>query len=656
MFTQILSAVQDRLSGHIAKGYVADIVQYHRIQASPGFREAAKYCHGRLQEFGVDAQVLGFPAQEGIHCWAMPMFQEWECSEGVLHLIEPKGAGRKLADYNEVKISLIQRSASFEGEAEVVLLEDGEEWAEYEGLDLRGKVVLSRGDKDRLQHLAVERGGAEGIIFDGMKELPRLRHPMDVPDALQYTSFWWYGGERRCFGFVLSPKEGARLRALIRERQREGKPPVKVRAKVVSRFWDGELNVVSALIPGSTKEEVAVVAHLCHPEPSANDNASGAATVLEVARTLQTLISEGKLARPQRGIRLLLVPEMSGTQAYLANYEERIPHTIAALNLDMVGQNQDLCGSSLHLERTPEAAAGFANDLAEILMERITREIPSHVGLGGYATFRHAVTPFSGGSDHYILSDPSVGIPCPMIIQWPDKFYHTSMDTLDKVDATMLARVGSIAATYVYFLANAGQKEAAWLAEEMLSRFKVRVLSLIREGVTSAMAGRDTPREREILVRRVDFLTERDDQALASLSRLGQIDVGPWQREARAFAEAELARVKELIPYSISELRKDAWEDEAEGIVLRRLHRGPIDLKDYLRQMSEEDRETWWRIYKEKPEATWVYPPLLLYWADGRRNLQQISDLIESETGKRVTETLVRCCHIWEHLGLVEMV
>jgi len=655
MFSEVLKAVQKRLSGRIAKGYVADIIQHHRIQASPGFRRAAQYCQGRFQESGLNGELLAFPAQEGVYSWAMPMFQEWEASEGVLHLVEPEDDGRKLADYNELKISLIQRSASFEGEADVVLLEDGEEWAEYEGLDLRGKVVLSRGDRNRLHYLAVKKGGAVGIIFDGMKELPRLRHAMDIPDALEYTSFWWYGGERKCFGFVLSPKQGERLRALIKERQREGRSPVKVRARVVSRFWDGELNVVSALIPGETEDEVAIVAHLCHPQWSANDNASGAATVLEVARTLQGLISEGKLGKPRRGIRFLLVPEMFGTQAYLANHEERLPHMIAALNLDMVGENQDLCGSSLLLERAPEPAASFANDLAERLLEEISREVPSYAGFGGYATFRHAVAPFSGGSDHYILSDPSVGVPCPMIIQWPDKFYHTSMDTLDKVDPTMLARVGSIAATYAYFLANAGQNEAAWLAEEMLSRFKVRLLTLIRDRVTAAMAGEDSPRDREMLVKRVDFLTERNDQALGSLRRLGEVDVAPWQRQARAFAEAELARVKELIPYSPTEPPTGPWEEAAAEIVPRRLHRGPIDLKDYLHKMNEEDWETWWRIYKEQREATWVYPPLLLYWADGRRNLREISDLIELETGNRVTEMLVKYCRIWEHLGLVEM-
>jgi aminopeptidase YwaD len=655
LFRGVLKTVRERLSGHIAKSYVADIIQYHRIQASPGFRQAAQYCRHRFQEFGLSGELLAFPAREGVVCWAMPMFQEWEATEGVLYLVEPREAARKLADYKELKISLIQRSAPFEGEAEVVLLEDGEEWAEYEGLDLRGKVVLSKGDRYRLHYLAVEKKGAVGIIFDGMKEVPGLRHAMDIPDALQYTSFWWHGGEKKCFGFVLSPKEGERLRTLIKERQRGGKTPLKVRARVVSRFWDGELNVVSALIPGRTEEEVVIVAHLCHPQWSANDNASGAATVLEMARTLQGLISEGRLEKPRRGIRFLLVPEMFGTQAYLANHEERIPHMIAALNLDMVGENQDLCGSSLHLERMSEAAASFANDLAERLLEEITREMPTHAGLGGYASFRHAVTPFSGGSDHYIFFDPSVGIPCPMIIQWPDKFYHTSMDTLDKVDPTMLARVGSIAATYAYFLASAGQKEAAWLAEEVLSRFKTRLLTLIRDGVTAAMAGVDSARDREMLVRLVDFLIGRNDQTLASLQRLGQVDVTPWQRQARAFAEAELARIKGLIPYSPGKRPAGPWEEEAARITPRRLHRGPIDLRDYLNKMSEDEWETWWRIYREYPEATWVYPPLLLYWADGQRNLREISDLIELETGNRMTEMLVTFCRIWDHLGLVEL-
>ena len=71
---------------------------------------------------------------------------------------------------------------------------------------------------------------------------------------------------------------------------------------------------------------------------------------------------------------------------------------------------------------------------------------PSLTGLGEYPLYRQAEVSFSGGSDHVILSDPSIGVPTPMLIQWPDRFYHTSADTPDRTDPGSLARAGSLAA------------------------------------------------------------------------------------------------------------------------------------------------------------------------------------------------------------------
>ena len=653
MIAHTLKLMQEHVSGPLTKGYVADIARYHRLQASPGFHQAAEYCQARLEEFGLEAQVLGFPAREGTMCWGWPMFQEWEATTGILELVAPEEAATKLADYNEERHSLIQRSAPFEGEAEVVLLEDGEEWAEYEGLDLRGKVVLTRGDRDRVHYLAVEKHGAVGLITDVMKELPGLRHPMDLPDARQYVTFWWYGGERKCFGFVLSPKQGARLRSLIKQRQQEGQPPVRVRARVESRFWDGEINVVSALIPGQTEEEVVLLAHLCHPQGAANDNASGAATVLETARVLQTLISSGKIAQPRRGIRFLLVPEMFGFAAYLANNERLIPNMVAALNLDMVGEDQTLCGSTMTIEQAPAPLANYADDLVVRLLEVASSAATNYAGLVAQAPAKQAVTPFSGGSDHCLLIDPSVGVPCPMLNQWPDKFYHTSADTLEKVDPAMPGRVGSVAATYAYFLGNAGPEEAAWLAEEVLSRFKTRLLETLRDAATPA---HESPqRGSQTVAKRVEFLLQRGERALASVRRLAEIDVSPWQDEARHFAAAELARVEKLLPEPKLQPPDDPWEREAATIVPRRLFPGPIDLRSFLNRMSDEEHETWWGVYKPSPEVSYAYPAMLLYWADGQRRVLEISDLIELETGQRVTELLVTCCRLWERLGLVEL-
>ena len=67
---------------------------------------------------------------------------------------------------------------------------------------------------------------------------------------------------------------------------------------------------------------------------------------METARTLSNLIATGRLQRPKRSIRFLWVPEMTGSYAFLATHEEELKNTVAAINLDMVGENQDLCGST----------------------------------------------------------------------------------------------------------------------------------------------------------------------------------------------------------------------------------------------------------------------------------------------------------------------
>ena len=140
------------------------------------------------------------------------MFKEWSCSDAELMLVEPVGDTRYLARFSENKMSIIQRSFSTPRsgiEAEVIILQKGEEESEYSGLDLNGKVVLTNGDVARVRELAVEKHCAIGILYDGMwVREPSLREG-ELDDALKYTSFWWYGAEKPCWGFVLSPEQGS---------------------------------------------------------------------------------------------------------------------------------------------------------------------------------------------------------------------------------------------------------------------------------------------------------------------------------------------------------------------------------------------------------------------------------------------------------------
>lgn len=672
MFQDIITTIREEFSGEAAKKYVSAISQFHRIQASPGYRRAAHYCLTELRDAGLDAEILIFPANEEAQFWSARSFQEWEARRATLHLISPEKEQRKLADFRDCPISLIQRSVTFEGEAEIVVLEDGEEESEYEGLDLRGKIVLTQGDVNLVRELAVEKHGAVGIIFDGMRKALPVRERIDLPDALQYTSFWWRGDEKKCFGFVLSPREGDRLRALIKKQSQDGEESVRVRAWVDAHLYDGDIEVVTALIPGQGDEEIIVVAHLCHPQPSANDNASGSATALEMARALQWLINTDRLAPPRRSIRFLWVPEMTGTFAYLATHETEIPNMVAGVNLDMVGQNQDLCGSSFLIECPPEATSSFAPDLLERLREELFEDAPAHTGMGGYPLFRHAISPFSGGSDHYILSDPSVGVPTPTLIQWPDKFYHTSEDTLDKVDAAMLTRAGSLAATYAYFLAVAGPQEAVWLGHEMVTRHKARLGRILQRTTTEIFNLQDGERLAHLaadLERRVAYFVEREREALNSLRRLwpaGDELIADLQHEVNIAATHELDRVHTVLERQISALglealppvpwpEYDEWTAQARNMIPRRRYLGPASWMDHQQLLSPEEREHWRKLVKARESGGRTLPVLAQYWADGERTVLEIAALVEMETGQRDVELLVEHFRLLAKMGLVEL-
>jgi len=687
MFQKTLKLMQETFSGEAAKGYVADLSRYHRVQASPGYRAAAEHVLKQLRGWGLEVELLSFPANYETTCWSLAMFQEWDVEEATLYLVAPEKERRKLADYHDSRLSIIQRSDSFDGEAELVVLEDGENQEDYEGLDVTGKVVLTRGDLERVRELAVEERGAVGILFDGMRPAPPVRLPGDLPDALQYTSFWWTGHEKRCFGFVISPREGERLRRLYREGQKRRSPseenpqeaptPLRVRARVRARLYDGAAEVVAALIPGQTDQEVVIVSHLCHPQPSANDNASGAAAVMEVARTLSRLIAEGQLERPRRAIRFLWVPEMTGTYAYLAAHEGKIPQMIAGVNLDMVGQNQELCGSVSLIDRPPESAPSFVTDLMEAIREAQTAEMPTFGGVGGYATFRHATAPFSGGSDHYILSDPTVGVPTPMIIEWPDRFYHTSADTPEKTDPRTLARNGVLAATYAWFIADAGPAEATWLGREMTTRAKARVLREVQTAVTRMME-RDWNAEPEgavglaralqALRKRLDYVIERESLALASLRRLSpEVDPSGWQAEVAELARAELARAEAIFHeharrLGLGELPEpsppepDPAEQEAATIVPRRRYRGPLNTRSHLHRLTPEEREQLRQLTRRGGEVGWsIVPTLAVYWADGKRTLLEIADRVEQEAGQRDVAMLKEYFQLLSKMELVEL-
>jgi hypothetical protein len=124
-----------------------------------------------------------------------------------------------------------------------------------------------------------------------------------------------------------------------------------------------------------------------------------------------------------------------------------------------------------------------------------------------------------------------------MLIQWPDRYYHTDLDTPDRCDPASLALAVRSAATYAGFIAGAGAAECHWLLG-LVSRAARRRMLAALDGPTPWS--------------RAEGERERGLRALASLGRLalGTPAHDPIVAELRA-----------QLPLAVEEL-EGFWESE----------------------------------------------------------------------------------------------
>jgi hypothetical protein len=225
-----------------------------------------------------------------------------------------------------------------------------------------------------------------------------------------------------------------------------------------------------------------LIAHLFEriSTPGANDNCSGVATILEIARTLNTLINRGELPRPKRTIRFLWGPEISGSSAYMYKYPELEDKLLAIMNYDMTGEDLDKTDSYLRMKMTPDSRPSYLNDLLANLLTFVDQtNITTQLGNNGI--FNYRLVPFISNSDHATFI--SAGIPAMQFNHWPDNFYHSSEDRIIYSDPTELKRVGFMGATSFYYIANAGSQEAEDLAWECAANGEKWIAEVTRQSI-----------------------------------------------------------------------------------------------------------------------------------------------------------------------------
>lgn len=448
---ELIRALTGEVSGELAYHYTVLLSHYDRIQASRGWHDAARMIERELDRLGYeDAEIEGWPSNGSRYYYTYQTPIGWDASQAELWMVTPQK--ERLCSFEEIPLTLVKHSNSADVTAELVDVGTGLGEGSYRGRDVKGKIVLATAYTGDVMREAVLQRGALGVI---------TWYPPEVrpgyPNMIRYTALWpkWEERQQMGFGFNVSKLQGWRLKRLL-----DAGEKVALHAKVEAEYYDSRIEVISASLPGTEEpeKEVLIVGHLCHPRPSANDNASGSGGMLEMARALKKMVDQGLVPPPRRTIRFLWVPEFYGTVPYIRAHLERTRNTLSVINCDMIGEDLHLTGGMFTITCTPDSLPSYLNDVVVNFARVVQRE-----GLVSLNGSRHAFAfrtePYSGGSDHVVFNDGALRAPAVMFGHG-DTFHHTSLDTPDKVDASELRRVCTIALGASYYLAQASEQDA----------------------------------------------------------------------------------------------------------------------------------------------------------------------------------------------------
>jgi aminopeptidase YwaD len=221
-----------------------------------------------------------------------------------------------------------------------------------------------------------------------------------------------------------------------------GGDEAKVALQVTTQLGDVDSAFVVARSPGSDPSLPCILLEAHRDNgiaPGANDNASGSAVLLELARVLSTLEHKRDLffvsSTAEEGV-------TQGAWTFVNDHKDDLVARVRAmLNLDMIG-----VGGRLNLVETglwPDCPPIQHPEWLNVLLEDIAQEFGYHLG---------RMTAEWGVAEEarYIAA----GVPSAWFWKTDDPYYHSVHDTADKIDGNALKAVGDIAGAAAIFLAD----------------------------------------------------------------------------------------------------------------------------------------------------------------------------------------------------------
>jgi len=627
----VTDAIHAEVDGLAALRTVRDLGRHHRVHGSPGFAAAAELVRERATTAGlIDAVIERLPADGRTRYAHFRSYLGWDPKEATLDEASPRA--RRIARFPDLPVALADYSQDADVTAELVDVGRGTAPADYGAKDVRGRLVLASGPLPLVHRRAVEERGAAGFLSDYPNQ--RTAWSGDDRDLVRWGHLSPYQ-TKNTFAFMVSPRQSQELRARLAAGEK-----VVLRARVRARMAPATYDVVTATIPGTDRagEEVVLTAHLCHQSAGANDNASGSAAILEVARALQSAVARGTLPRPRRTIRFLWVPEIAGSQAWLVRHPETARATVAGIHMDMVGGLLATTRGTFHVSRSAESRPHVVDEIARAWLETVVRASERYAERGGdgYAglawpsgsreSFLADLRGVEMGSDHEVFEEASFGVPMVYFHDWPDATIHTNKDLPENLDATKLGRVAYLGAGIAWTLAALPDAEAP------------RLLAVARAGLGERSA-------RAAL--RADLAGDTRDAAL--IRREAAAVAGETLRSLAALWPSAVATVREeeARPRAVSSVPAPAAGSDPRVPVRNPEVRGPLGVYyyDHLSEVLGPDADAETALGRREGGEVLTWEALNL--VDGRRSVQEIRDVL---TGRYA---VVPVAEVAEYLDLL---
>ncbi len=550
--------IMQEISGDASYEHIRYQTQFHRPRGgSDGLWKVAEYFEAKAREFGLENVSLIKQASSG---------RPWNATFGDLWIVEPDP--ERIASTLQSVLHLGDYSRPTDVTGELIDIGAGAE-EDLDGLDVSGKVVLTYGSASGAMTRAVRDRGALGVVW---YPSPFSEGSAGYPDQLRWVRA--AGGSSAdfepTFVFGLSLRQGLALRSRL-QRSHE---PIIVRAVVESEFTSMQGSepwqvMVEAFIPGSEPglgQDIVITGHMQEEATSANDDASGCANVLEIARAFNKLIGEGRLPRPRRNLRFWWVTEIGSQRQYFADNPEAHHEMWVNINQDMSGANQaqDVMRVQ-NVTRVPATRFHFFNDVVESVIEFMVATNTAQLAqaqagsafypephlshLGTRHRYNAKMIFFHNNTDHMTFTEQPIGVPGVTFTNWPDNYIHSSDDQLWNIDRTQLGRSAASVALMAYAMASADEGSLPALKAETVGRGAERFGRNLRLGLTWIATSEDKDAAYFNAFDQVGYAAERERLAITSLSEIddGAGDVVPplleelGRREAQALSEIELA-------------------------------------------------------------------------------------------------------------------